>query len=155
VAAVTASFATVLGVAGPAHAGLGDGGPGGPTRFDVTSGYTCNWVTGQITITESISQDPAYSGWQHVQSWYAVPPPGTPWDVLNTSGFTLVADGWLAPGSAPITASFTIYPPPAGQFLETDEFDVSPNDGWGIGQGWNLPASCQLTIIHYPIFKFS
>jgi hypothetical protein len=154
-ALATATFATALAVAGPAHAGLGDPGPGGPIRFDLSfSGAKCNYLTGQVVVTMTISQDPAYSSWQYVGAYYEVHQSKIyDWNQYNVSNDTFVNGGWIGPGSAPLTVSFSIAPPTSNQWLEVDNIDVYPSDGWYSDMSVVTPPSC-LLILPFP-FPFA
>ena len=154
-ATAVAVSALSLTVAAPAHAGLGDPGPGGPIRYNIGSpSVTCNWLTGQLTITESITGSGLYSGWQYAALYYKVHNSGEGWNYYNVSGDTFVGGSWIAPyGTDSASYSFTIAPPTSSQWLEIDTIDSYPSDGWYTDMSVVTPA-CSRIIFHpvpYPI----
>lgn len=143
----TAVAALALATAGPASAGLGDPGPGGPTRFDVGFRTGCDYTTGQFVVTVTLSQDPAYSGWQYAGVYYEVKPVTQSVNYYDVSHDTKAGAGILGPGASPLTYTFRIAPPASGYYLEVDNIDISPADGWYTDANMVTPASCSLVIV--------
>ena len=144
-----AGAALSLGVAGPAYAGLGDPGPGGPVRYETGPlSVSCNWLTGRITVSESITGSGLYSGWQFAGLYYKVHTSGEGWDYYDVSGDTYVGGAWIAPyGTSSASYSFTIAPPTSSQWLEIDTIDSYPSDGWYTDMSVVTP-SCSRIIVH-------
>lgn len=146
----TAAAALALATAAPASAGLGGPGPGGPTRFDVGVTSSCDFLTGQLVVNVQLFQDPAYSGWQYAGVFYEVKPNYTSVNYADVSHDTEAGAGILGPGASPLNYSFRLYPPTSGNYLEIDNIDISPNDGWYTDVNMVTPASCFLWIpIHF------
>jgi hypothetical protein len=149
--ATTAATLTIA-AAGPAVAGQGDPGPGGPIRYmiDATHG-TCDWNTGKDSITVTLTQGPDYPTWQYVGVFFEEKPPGS-WDNLaDVSHDTAAGGSWIGPGSAPVTVTFEAPTLPQGYSMEIDTIDDWPkNDGYYIdGTGLPMASPCfPIGILH-------
>jgi hypothetical protein len=143
----TAAAAFALGAAGPAAAGQGDPGPGGPLRYVFNLTESCDYLTGQLVVTVTLTQGPDYTGWQHAGVYYAVRPVTSSPNYGDVSNDTYAGSGILGPGASPLSYTFRLYPPAAGTYLEVDTIDISPADGYWTDANVRTPASCFLHIV--------
>jgi hypothetical protein len=129
-ATATAATALTLAGAGPASAAPGPG-PAGPQPFvlGATDG-TCDWNTGQDSVTVTVTWNPASPTWNYVGVYYQEKAPGTRANLGDVSHAVPVGSTWIGPGAPPRTFTFEAPVLPQGYYMEVDGVDLAPNDGW-------------------------